>query len=68
MSRSASFALTALLVLLVGCVDTAEPTGPVPVPDPEDPGELAPTVLAASAASDPVAAEATASSRRTPAR
>jgi hypothetical protein len=25
-----------------GCIDTAEPTGPVPAPPPDDGGELAP--------------------------
>jgi hypothetical protein len=40
MNRSRSRRLIGLVVLaLAGCLDTAEPTGPVPTPEP-DPGEL----------------------------
>jgi hypothetical protein len=45
MSRWSQLVLTSLVVAALGCVDTAEPTGPVPTPDPEpDPGELAPSI------------------------
>jgi hypothetical protein len=30
------------LLAWAGCIDTAEPTGPVPAPNPDDGGELAP--------------------------
>jgi hypothetical protein len=30
------------LLVWGGCIDTAEPTGPVPAPPPDDGGELAP--------------------------
>lgn len=36
--------LGSLLVVIAGCVDTAEPTGPMPNP-PEDPGELTSVVI-----------------------
>jgi hypothetical protein len=33
------------LLLWGGCIDTAEPTGPVPAPPPDDGGELAPAEI-----------------------
>ena len=37
--RSSRMIFASLLILFGGCVDTAEPTGPVPKPPPEEEGE-----------------------------
>jgi hypothetical protein len=43
MKKRASLLAVIALVGVLGCLDTAEPTGPIPDPAPEDPGELAPS-------------------------
>jgi hypothetical protein len=48
-NRSPLLIFPALLVLWGGCVDYAEPTGPVPTPPPEDGGEITAPVAGTSA-------------------
>lgn len=51
------------LVLVLGCVDTAEPTGPAPTPPEDDGGELTPGAVTVAGTAQ--AAESARASART---